>query len=58
MNDYSAGALEALAWCRARLMRCQKLREFKEARKEIEEMILTLASGAAVSFKEKTEDLT
>lgn len=55
MNDYSIGAMEALSWVRATLKKCEDLEAFCEARKEIDEMIMKLASGAAVSFKQKTK---
>lgn len=55
MNDYSIGALEALSWARAVLSKCKTLEEFEATRKEIEEMIMRLSSGAAVSFKKRTE---
>lgn len=53
MNDYSIGAMEALSWVRAILKKCEDLEAFYTARKEIDEMIMKLASGAAVSFKQK-----
>lgn len=55
MNDYSIGALESLSWARAVLSKCKTLEEFKATRKEIEEMIMRLTSGAAVDFKRRAE---
>ena len=55
MNDYSIGAMEALSWTRAVMAKCKDLGFFLKARHEVEEMILRLASGAAVSFKKKTD---
>jgi len=55
MNDYSVGALEALSWARAVLRRCRTMRDFEEARREIEEMMIRLAAGAAVNFRRKAE---
>jgi len=54
MNDYSIGAMEALSWVRAILKKCESTESFCKARKEINEMIMRLASGAAFSFKTKT----
>jgi len=53
MNDYTIGAMEALSWVRAILKKCGDLESFCMARKEIDEMIMKLASGAAVSFHTK-----
>jgi len=55
MNDYSIGAIEALSWVRAILKKCNEIEMFIKARKEIEDMLLRLASGAAVDFKRKTD---
>lgn len=55
MNDYSIGAVEALSWAYAVLQGCEGLESFRAARREIEGMIMRLASGAAVSFKRKTD---
>jgi len=49
------GAMEALSWARAVLKKCRTLEQFEDARKEVEEMIMRLMSGAAVDFKRKTE---
>ena len=54
MNDYGIGAMEALSWAYAVLRKCENIITFQDARKEIEAMIMHLASGAAVSFKRKT----
>jgi hypothetical protein len=53
VNDYSMGALEALSWVRAVLRKCRKLEEFQVAEEEVNGMVLRLASGAAVSFRDK-----
>ena len=55
MNDYSIGAMEALSWARGSLKHCKTVKEFKEARDEINRTLLKLAAGAAVNFKEKAE---
>jgi len=54
MNDYSIGAMEALSWAYAVLQKCDSLNSFRTGRNEIGDMIMSLASGAAVSFKRKT----
>ena len=54
MNDYSIGALEALSWARAVLQKCKTLDQYTDASKQIQDMIMQLSSGAAVSFKRKT----
>jgi hypothetical protein len=53
VNDYSMGALEALSWVRAVLRKCQTLEEFQVAVQEVNGMVLRLASGAAISFRDK-----
>ena len=58
MNDYSMGAMEALSWARSVLKQCSTLEGFKEARDEINRVLLKLAGGAAVDFKEKAELLS
>lgn len=55
MNDYGIGAMEALSWARAVLRKCRTLEQFEEARREVEEMIMRLSSGAAVDFRRKAE---
>jgi hypothetical protein len=55
MNDYTIGAMEALSWAYAILERCKELKDFIEARNEVRDMIMRLSTGAAVSFKRKTE---
>ena len=55
MNDYSIGAMEALSWTYAILQKCENLESFQFAKTEIGDMIMRLASGAAVSFKRKTD---
>lgn len=55
MNDYSMGALEALSWARAVLVRCDSREDFEGARVEIEGMMIKLASGAYVNFRMKAE---
>jgi len=55
MNDYSIGAIEALSWARAVMRRCGSVEEIRAARGQVEEMIMRLASGSAVSFRDKAE---
>jgi hypothetical protein len=55
MNDYSIGAIEALSWARAILRKCCTLEEIRAVRAQVEEMIMRLASGSAVSFRDKAE---
>jgi hypothetical protein len=50
MNDYSIGAIEALSWARAIVKK-----RGPGATTEIEEMIMRLASGSAVSFRDRAE---
>jgi len=57
MNDYSQGALEALAWARKVLRNCESVREFRRARGEIEDSLLKLTHGAAVNFSDRAEAL-
>lgn len=53
MNDYSMGALETLSWVMAVLRKCRSLEDFQGAEDEVNGMVLKLASGAAVSFRDK-----
>jgi len=55
MNDYSIGAIEALSWAKAIIKKCSTLEEIRAARAQVEEMIMRLASGSAVSFRDKAE---
>lgn len=55
MNDYSIGAMEALSWTYATLRKCENLETFQFAKREIGDMIMRLASGAAVDFKRKSD---
>jgi len=47
--------METLSWARAILKRCRTQAEFETARKEVEDMIMQLSTGAAVSFKKRIQ---
>ena len=55
MNDYSVGAIEALSWTRAIMRKCGSVEEIRIVRVQVDEMIMRLASGSAVSFRDKAE---
>jgi hypothetical protein len=55
LNDYSIGAIEALSWARAIMRKCTCQDEYRRAGMQVEEMIMRLASGSAVSFRDKAE---
>lgn len=55
MNDYSIGAIEALSWARAIMKKCSSEADYARIREDVEEMIMRLASGTAVSFRDKAE---
>jgi len=57
MNDYGIGAMEALSWAYSTLKKCDSLESFQDAREDLKQMILRLASGAAVSFRDKSESI-
>jgi len=47
------GAMEALSWIRTVLRKCKTLEQFESARKEIEEMTMTLSSGGGHQLQNK-----
>jgi hypothetical protein len=55
MNDYSIGAIEALSWAKAIIKKCSTLEEIRAARAQVEEMILKLVGGTALSFRDRAE---
>jgi len=55
MNDYSIGAIEALSWARAIMKKCKCHEEYQKASIQVDEMIMRLASGSAVSFRDKAD---
>ena len=55
LNDYSIGAIEALSWARAIMKKCRSEADYARARRDVEEMLMRLASGTAVSFRDKAE---
>jgi len=55
LNDYSIGAMEALSWARSILHQCRCEADYKKAKVEVDNMMMRLMLGAAVSFQEKTQ---
>ncbi len=58
MNDYSIGSIEALSWANAILRKCKTAEEFATAQAKVQEMILKLASGTAVTFRDRADLIT
>lgn len=57
MNDYSQGALEALAWARNRLASCGDVGQFQDALADIDERLIAMTYGAGQNFKDKSDFL-
>ena len=55
MNDYSIGAIEALSWARAVMRKSNTQEEIRVVRQQVDEMIMRLVNGSAVSFRDRAE---
>lgn len=58
MNDYSIGSIEALSWANAILRKCRTAEDYAKAQEKVQDMVLKLASGTAVSFRDRAELIT
>ena len=53
MNDYSIGALEALSWAKQLLENCEEMGQYERAKTEVNEAMLDIVGGGAVSFRDR-----